>query len=79
MVAVVVMVSWAIVATMIPRASAIHVPSVSATIFNVEGGSTKVEVVAVRIASIDAEVPVASVPVERTIEVGGITESAILP
>lgn len=79
MVAVVVTVIWAEVATMIPRATAVHVPSVSATILNVEGGATKVEIVAVRIASVDAEVPVASVPVEWTIEVGGIAESAVLP
>lgn len=51
----------------------------SATIVYVYSRTIEVEVVAVRIACVNAEVPVASVEVERTIEVGCVAESTILP
>jgi hypothetical protein len=55
------------------------VPGVTAAIAGIEYRASEVEVVAVRIAGVDAEVPVAAVPVERTVEVAGGTESLPLP
>ena len=51
----------------------------AAAIADVHSRAVEVEVVAVRVAGVYAEVPVASVEVERTIEVGCIAEGAILP
>ena len=62
-VAVVVTHCGTVVTAAIPRAAAVHVPGVSATIFYVKRRSSEEEVVAVRIACVDAEVPVACVPV----------------
>lgn len=59
--------------------SANAVPGMGATIGGIEVWTTEVEIVAVRVAGIDTEVPVACVPVERTIEVGGCDESIPLP
>lgn len=64
---------------MIPAASAIVPPAVPATINRVEARIAEVEVVAVRIAGINGKAPVASIPVERTIEVGCIEIQPILP
>ena len=64
---------------MIPASSAVYSPAVVASIANVEVWSTEEEVVAARVTCVDSEMPVTAVPVERTIEVGGIAESAILP
>jgi hypothetical protein len=50
---------------------AMQVPSVSTTIGKVECRTSEVEVVAVWIAGIDAEVPVACAPIQRAIEVAG--------
>jgi len=55
------------------------VPGMSAAIAGIEHGAPEVEVVAVRIAQIDSEVPVAVAPVEWAIEVGGIDEGLPLP
>ena len=41
--------------------------------------TSKIVVVSMRIASIDPEVPEASIPVQRPIEIGGGTEQAPLP
>jgi hypothetical protein len=46
-------------------------PCVSTTIGKVECGTSEVEVVAVRIAGIDAKVPIACAPIQWTIEVAG--------
>ena len=78
-VAIVVTHGGTVVTAAIPRAAAVHVPGMSATIFYIKRRSSEEEVIAVRIACVDAEVPVACVPVERTKEVGCITERAILP
>ena len=78
-VAIVVTHGGTVVTAAIPRAAAVHVPGVSATIFYIKRRSSEEEVIAVRIACVDAKVPVACVPVERTKEVGCITERAILP
>ena len=66
-------------ATVIPRATAISVPSVSTAINRVEARHSEVEVGAVRIAGIDAEVPVATAPVQRTIEISGVEVHSVLP
>lgn len=50
---------------------AMQVPCVSTSISSVEHGASEVEVVAVRIASIDAEVPITCAPVQWTVEVAG--------
>lgn len=67
------------VTTVIPASSTVHAPAVTATIDSIEVRPSEVEIVAVGIACIDAEVPVAGVPVEWTIEIGGFNISAILP
>ena len=59
--------------------SAMTVPGMSATIAGVEHRASEVEVVTVRIAGVDAEVPVATLPVQGTIEIGGCTEELPLP
>ena len=51
----------------------------SASVRNEEVRATEEEVVAVRVSSVDSEVPETTVPVERAIEVGGVQECAILP
>ena len=63
----------------IPASSSNTVPGVSASVAGIEHGAPEVEVVAVRIAGIDAEVPVAAFPVEWAIEVGGCAEGLPLP
>ena len=67
------------VTSMIPAASAIHPPAMTSAIDSPEMGMAKVEVVTVRVAGIDAEVPVAGFPVEGTIEVGSCHEGVVLP
>ena len=64
---------------MIVAVSAYSVPCVGTTIGVVEMGTSEVEVVTVRVAGIDAEVPVTGVPVERTIEIGCCYEGIPLP
>ena len=51
----------------------------TSTVRYVEVRATEVEIVAARIAGVDTEVPVACIPVERTVEVGGIEICSILP
>jgi hypothetical protein len=51
----------------------------SATIGVPEMWTTEVEVSTMGIAGIDAEVPVASVPIERTVEIACCTEGIVLP
>ena len=67
------------VASVVPAATTVHVPAVTTTIGDIEVRTSEVEVAAVRIAGIDAEVPVATVPVQGTIEVAGGAVCAILP
>ena len=64
---------------LIVAASVVHAPTVTATIGYVEVGTSEVEIVAVRIAGIDAEVPVACIPNQRAVEIGGCTEQIPLP
>ena len=74
-------VAWTEVVAMalIVASTAIPVPAVAATIAHVEVGTSEVEIVAPRIVGIDAEVPEASVPVQRTVEIGGCTIEVPLP
>ena len=51
----------------------------TSTVRYVEVRATEEEIVAARIAGVDAEVPVARIPVERTVEIGGIEICSILP
>ena len=59
--------------------SAHSVPGMGTTIGVVEMRTSEVEVVTVRVAGIDAEVPVAGIPVQRTIEIGRCDEGIPLP
>ena len=65
--------------SVIVAASAVHVPAVATAIGGIEVRATEVEVVTVRIAGVDGKVPVAGVPVERTVEVSGCAEEIPLP
>ncbi len=49
--------------SVVPTASTVQVPAMSATVCPVEVRTTEVEIGAVRIACIDAEVPVSCIPV----------------
>ena len=74
--------SWGtevISATVVVAAIAVDMPRMSATIGDIEVRTSEVEVVAMRIAGIDAEVPVAGLPVEGAIEIGGCQEGVPLP
>lgn len=75
----VVMVDVDVATTVIPSTSSYTMPSVTATVGVPEVGTTEVEVGAVRIAGIDAEMPVTSVPVERTVEITCCAEGIVLP
>ena len=68
-----------VAASVVVAVSAYYVPGVSATIAGIEHGASEVEIVAVRIAGIDAEVPVAVAPVEWAVEVAGCAEGPPLP
>jgi hypothetical protein len=68
-----------IVTSVIPTSATVHSPAVTATIDVPEVRATEVEVVAVRIAGIDAEMPVACFPVEGAIEICGCQVGLILP
>jgi len=63
----------------VPAVSAVHPPAVSATIDGIEVGRSKIEVAAMGITCVDAEVPETTAPVKRTIEIGGFNKSTILP
>ena len=67
------------VTSVIPTSAAVHSPTVTASVYGIEVRTSEVEVVAVGIAGVDAEVPVASVPIERTVEIGGCQIGAVLP
>ena len=65
--------------TIVVTAISMDMPGMSATIGGIESRTPEEEVVAVRIAGIDAEVPVACLPVEWTIEIGGCYKGVPLP
>ena len=68
-----------IVTTLVIAAATIMAPAVSTTIGQVEVWTTKVEVVTMRIAGIDAKVPNTSLPIEWAVEVGSGAEQIPLP
>ena len=65
--------------TVIVPVTAYHMPGMTATIGGIEGRTTEEEVVAVRIAGIDSEVPEPVTPVEWAEEVACSAESLPLP
>ena len=65
--------------SMIVTRSTYTVPGVCTTIGHIEVRTSEVEVVAIWVTGIDAEVPVASVPVEGAIEIGGCDKGVPLP
>ena len=65
----------AVVVTMSPM----NVPGMSSTIGGIEVRTSEEEIVTMRIAAIDAEVPVACLPVEWAIEVAGCQVGVPLP
>jgi hypothetical protein len=58
---------------------AVVMPGMATTIGGIEVRTSKVEVVTMRVAEIDTEVPVACLPVERTVEIAGCHEGVPLP
>ena len=66
--------AWTEVVTtsVVVTASTYSVPSVSTSVSCIEVRTSKVEVVTMRIACIDAEVPVACIPVKRTVEISSV-------
>ena len=68
-----------VVTTLVIAAATIMAPAVSTTIGQVEVRTTKVEVVTMRIAGIDAKVPNTSLPIEWAVEVGSGSEQIPLP
>ena len=65
--------------SMIVTMSAYTVPGMCAMIGHIEMRMTEVEEVTIRITAIDAKVPVTSLPVEWTIEIGGCDKGVPLP
>ena len=65
--------------SIVEPSSAYHVPGMSTAIAGVEHWASEVEVVAMRIAGINAEVPETIAPVEWAIEIASCTECLPLP
>ena len=63
----------------VPRAMPIVMPAMPAIVNEDKVWPTKIEVVTMGITCVDGKVPVASVPVQRTIKIAGCAESTILP
>ena len=63
----------------VPRAMPIVMPAMPAIVNEDKVWPTKIEVVTTGITCVDGKVPVASVPVQRTIKIAGCAESTILP
>jgi hypothetical protein len=63
----------------VPASASIMAPTVSAAIGSIEVWTTEVEVVTTWVMDIDSEVPVTSLPIEWTVEIGGCTEQIPLP
>ena len=67
------------VAAMIPTAAIVVSPGVCATVDLIECRAAKIEIIAVGITGVDGKMPAAGIPIEWSVEVGRIAESAILP
>ena len=65
--------------SLIIAVAVVHPPAVASTIGNIEAGTTEVEVVTMRVAGIDTEVPIAGFPEQGTVEVGSCAEQIPLP
>jgi hypothetical protein len=65
--------------SVIVTVSTVTMPGMSATIGGIEVRTTEVEVVTMGVTEVDAEVPVACVPVEWAIEIVGCHECIPLP
>ena len=63
----------------VPRAMPIVMPAMPAIVNEDKVWPTKIEVVTTGITCVDGKVPVASVPVQRTIKIASCAESTILP
>ena len=68
-----------VVPTFVITPAGVIPPTVTAMVRGEEVWATEVEVVAMRIAGVDAEVPVAAIPVQWAVEIGGCTEGIPLP
>ncbi len=64
-----VVVGHAVSTPMIPTSSAIYSPTVSAAIGDIKVGAPEVEVVAMWVACVDTEAPIACIPIEGAVEV----------
>lgn len=68
------------VTSVIPGASAVHSPRVTSTIFHENAGTVvEEEIVAVRVTGVYSEVPVACVPIQRTVEIARGNVGTVLP
>ena len=76
---VVVMGTIVVAVSVVVAVSAMTVPGMPAVIGGIEVRTSEVEIVPMRVAQIDAEVPVASLPVEWAIEIAGGHEGVPLP
>ena len=65
--------------SMIPRTTTIVMPAMTSSVCNIEMWTTEIEVVTMWIASVDAKVPIATLPPQWAIEIACCTESLILP
>jgi len=76
---VIVMGTIVVAVAVIVAVTAMTVPGMGAAIGGIEVGTSEVEIVTVRVAEIDAEVPVACLPVEWAVEIGGCHKGVPLP
>ena len=65
--------------TMIVAVFAMTVPGMTSVIGGIEVRTSEIEVVTMRVAQIDAEVPVACLPIQGTVEIGGCHKGVPLP
>lgn len=68
-----------VVSMFVVAATTVHSPAMSAPIGDIEAGTTEIVVITIRVAGIDAKMPVAGTPIEWAIEISGCTESIPLP
>ena len=76
---VIVMGTIVVAVAVIVAVTAMTVPGMTSAIGHIEVRISEVEIVTVRVAEIDAEVPVACLPVEWAVEIGGCHKGVPLP